>query len=91
MTASVVDNPAVTDPLKALTRIERDALLSIDFYRRQSLRGNQWQIGDKRFTTNTVNSIERKQLVAPPLAPGQPMRVTLAGKLAIDKLKGKTK
>jgi hypothetical protein len=90
MITPVVDNPAVTDPRKALTKIQRDALLSISFYRYQRLTGASWLIGQKRFSTSTINSIQRLQLIAPPLAPGAPIRITTAGKLAIDKLKENT-
>ena len=88
MTVAVADNPAVTDPHRTLTPGQRDALLSIGFYRNHRRSGGQWLIGTKRFATNTVNTLQKLQLVAPPPAPGQPLRLTLAGRLAIDKLKG---
>jgi hypothetical protein len=88
---SLVDNPAAVDPMKALTPGQRDALLSIAAFRRQMLASGEWRIGPKRFRVSTINSIERMQLIAPPLAPGKPIRITTAGQLAIEKLKGKSK
>lgn len=84
---SLTDNPAVADPRKTLTKAQRDALLTIAAYRHHRYAGGQWFIGPKRFDGVTISRIERQKLIAPPLVPGNPLRITVAGQLVIEKLK----
>lgn len=81
----ITENPAVQNPMKVMTRTERDALLSIDFYRRQKRIGTAWHIGPKRFGDNTVASLERRNLIR--RGERTPLVITQAGYLVILKLK----
>ncbi|MCF6368309.1 hypothetical protein [Rhizobium halophilum] len=85
MTTPITENPAVTNPHKHLSKAERDALVSIDFYRRQKAIGHSYQIGPKRFNQHTVYSIERKGLIKPSPTGYTP---TVGGEMAIARLKG---
>lgn len=79
-------NPAVTDPHKVLTPAQRDALLTIGFFRSQQRKPNgKIGVGRKQFSTQTIAALESMQLLrgkVPALSP------TTAGQLAIDRLKG---
>lgn len=81
---SVAENPAVTDPRKALTPSQREALLSIDHYRHQRRVGPEIQIGKKRFKVSTIDALTRQGLIR---TNGRNYDTTLAGELAVDKLK----
>lgn len=85
MTTPITENPAVTNPRKHLTPAERDALVSIDFFRRQRATGTSFQIGPKRFAKRTVFAIERKGLIKPSPTGYTP---TVGGEMAIARLKG---
>ncbi|MCJ9696224.1 hypothetical protein MOV76_32145 [Rhizobium sp. PRIMUS64] len=82
---SVSDNPAVTDPRRVLNLTQRDALLSIEFFRHQRPRGTTWAIGDKRFNVRTINALARLELVR---VGHQKVTLTTAGQIAAAKLKG---
>ncbi|RXT29339.1 hypothetical protein B5P46_11700 [Rhizobium leguminosarum] len=81
----VADNPAVTNPRRVLNMAQRDALLSIDFFRHHRPRGTTWAIGDKRFNVRTINALARLDLVR---VGHQSLRLTTAGQIAAAKLKG---
>lgn len=81
----LADNPAVTNPRAALTPAERDALCAVAFFKRQARFGRIVQVGNKRFAKTTIEQLKRKDMLrgtVPQLTP------TIAGQLAIDKLKG---
>jgi len=81
----LADNPVVTNPRAALSASERDALCSIAFYKQQRRFGRVVLVGNKRFATETIARLKSKDLLrgaVPQLTP------TIAGQLAIDKLKG---
>jgi hypothetical protein len=82
---SLADNPAVTNPRKALTRQQQDALLSIDHFRYQKPVKNGWAVGNKRFRVTTIEALAEHGLLS-----RQPrsLSITMAGRLVIDKLKG---
>lgn len=82
---SVSDNPAVTDPVRVLKMAQRDALLSIDFYKHQRPRGKTWSIGNKTFSTRTIDALRRWELVR---VGQQKLSLTTAGQIAAAKLKG---
>lgn len=82
---SLSDNNALADPRRALSAAERDALCSIAFFKYQRRNGRFVQVGKKRFATTTIEQLKASGLLrgaVPQLTP------TLAGQLAIDKLKG---
>ncbi|MFN7010073.1 MAG: hypothetical protein ACK4PN_08570 [Allorhizobium sp.] len=82
---SLSDNPAVADPRRALSAAERDALCAIAFFKQQRRLGGVVLVGNKRFAPSTISKLKTKDLLrgaVPQLTP------TLAGQLAIDKLKG---
>lgn len=91
MTPSVplTENPAVVDPLRTLTAHQRDCLLSIDFFRTIKRAGGYWQMGNKRFATATVTSLENLGLVR--RGQHRPLILTQGGQLALLKLKGNAK
>lgn len=81
----IAENPAVTNPHATLSKVQRDALCTIAFFKQLRPVGHLVQVGNKRFKPSTIASLKRLELVrgqVPSLAP------TLAGQLAIDKLKG---
>lgn len=88
MSIPIAENPAVTDPIKYLTKPERDALISIDFYRRQRAVGPDYQIGPKRVRKQVVFSIQQKGLIKPSRTGYVP---TMGGELALARLKGEAK
>ena len=79
------ENPAAIDPRHNLTPAQREALLSIGFYRQQSRTGATITIGRKRFSLSTVASLIDKKLVR-----GHTPNLTLTtgGELAIKRLQG---
>ncbi|CDZ67661.1 Hypothetical protein NGAL_HAMBI2605_59420 [Neorhizobium galegae bv. orientalis] len=85
MSTPVADNPAATDPHKNLTTAQRQALLAIDFYRHQRAAGPEVIIGTKRFKASTIAELQRKELIRQGRGIYSP---TLAGTLAVGKLKG---
>ncbi|MGO8401356.1 hypothetical protein ACC783_23790 [Rhizobium ruizarguesonis] len=84
-TTPLADNPAVTNPRRVLNMTQRDALLSIEFFKHQRPRGTTWAIGDKRFNVRTINALARLDLVR---VGHQSVRLTTAGQIAAAKLKG---
>lgn len=84
MTTALSDNPAVTNPRQVLNMTQRDALLSIDFFRYHRPRGATWAIGDKRFNVRTINALARLELVR---VGHQSLKLTTAGQIAAAKLK----
>lgn len=87
MSTPVAQNPAATNPRKALTPSQRDCLIAIDFYRHQHRVGPEIVIGRKRFKASTIDVLEGHGLVKKRGASYAP---TLAGDLAVSKLKGDT-
>lgn len=84
MSAALTENPAVLDPHGQLTPAQQDALCAIGFFRTARLCRGKWQIGNKRFTCKTIDSLRHQKLVV-----GYPAALTTAGQLAADRLKGK--
>jgi hypothetical protein len=84
---SLSENPALSNPRKALTKSQQDALASIDFFRFQKPTRGGWAIGNKRFPTATINKLAEQGFVT--RAP-RSLHLTQAGKLALDKLKGQS-
>lgn len=82
MTA-LTENPAVVNPMFALTARERDALSSIHHFRHHVRRGGFWNIGDKRFAMATVAGLERHGLIS--FGRGS-LNLTTAGQLALDRI-----
>lgn len=83
---SIAENPAVTDPRKALTPTRQDALCAIDFYRGQRrLPNGRIEIGKKRFSAKTLQAIEDMKLIRKTPDGFAP---TMAGRLAAAKLRG---
>lgn len=87
MTTPVSDNPAVTNPLKALTVAQRNALSAVGFYRLQRRMGNRWMIGTRTFPVTTIATLERLNLVKTGRNGG--LDLTVAGTIVRDKLAGK--
>lgn len=84
----LADNPAVTNPQAVLTPAEQDALCAIAFFKHQRNFGCVVLVGNKRFRPATIAKLKTKDLLrgtVPQLTP------TIAGKLAIDKLRGETR
>lgn len=81
----LADNPAVTDPHRALTPTQRDCLSAIAFFRFQSRDRRGWRIGNKRFSATTVDRLAEYGLVS---RGPRSITTTVAGELAVDKLKG---
>lgn len=82
---ALADNPAITNPTKALTPAERDALCSVAFFRQQRALGSDVLVGNKRFKKTTIAALKAKDLLrgsVPQLSP------TTAGQLAIARLRG---
>lgn len=82
----LADNPAVHDPKKALTRIQREALVAADFYKRHRLVTGAWLLGQKRFAHATLNALGAAGLLK--YTP-RGFVLTQAGQLALLKLKEK--
>jgi len=80
-------NQAVSDPRKALSRPQQNALQAIIFFRHQELRNGKWQIGNKRIEVRTVSALKDMALIRQTRDGLEP---TLAGRMASDKLKGPT-
>lgn len=83
MTA-LAENPAVADPMFALTPGQRDCLLSIHHFRYHHRRGGLWKVGPKTFAMATVAALERHGLVQ--FGRGS-LNLTTAGKLALDRIR----
>ena len=84
----LADNPAVTNPRKVLTPAEQDALCAVAFFKHQRNFGRVVLVGNKRFAPTTIARLKSKDLLrgaVPSLTP------TIAGQMAIDKLKGETR
>ncbi|MGI2031971.1 hypothetical protein ACRQ1B_06215 [Rhizobium panacihumi] len=82
---SVSENPAVTNPKKHLSKVQQDALGAIQFFRHQQPGRFEIRIGNKRFSKQTITALENQKLVT--CRRGE-YTVTIAGGLALDKLKG---
>jgi hypothetical protein len=81
----LTENRAVLHPASALTKAEKEALITIAFYKNQRQRHGFVEAGKKRFARSTVEQLKRHELLrgdVPSLAP------TDGGMLAIDRLKG---
>lgn len=83
---ALADNPVVTDPMKTLSKIQRDALVSVDFYRVQRRAGGYWIIGQKRFSTVTITRLAELGLIR---RADRGFSVTTTGHVVITRLKGK--
>lgn len=81
---SLAENPVLTNPRKALTRHQQDALLSIDFYKFQKPTPKGWAVGNKRFPATTIETLAKHGLLS---RGPRSLTITQAGKLALDKLK----
>lgn len=88
---AMTENPAIMDPAKTLTKTQKDALASIDFFKlhRRPFASNRWQIGTKEFSIITINRLLDHGLVRP-ATNGRGLKLTMAGSLALDRLKGIT-
>jgi hypothetical protein len=84
MTTPLADNSAVTNPHRVLTKQQKDALGAIAFFRHHVRREGQWQIGNKRFASQTIIALGEYSLVR---KHGQSLALTTAGEIALDKLK----
>ncbi|MVA44665.1 hypothetical protein GOZ83_06160 [Agrobacterium vitis] len=88
MSIPLSENPAVTNPRKALTPSQQDALCKLDFFKFNTWRGVRgWQVGNKLISTCTAQKLEAFRLIR---RDGKSLSVTIAGKLAVEKLQGKT-
>lgn len=85
MTA-LADNPAVLDPASNLTRAQQEALSSLDFYKTSNMWAGFLHVGNKRFSASTVNALKVKGLIA--RQNRRNVALTLAGKMAVARLKG---
>ena len=85
MTTSLAENPAVVEPRKYLTPAQQDALLSIGHFKNYRRIGPEILIGKKRFKLSTIAAIEKLELVRMGRGSYAP---TLAGEMAIERLKG---
>lgn len=86
MTIALTENPAVTDPKKHLSPMQRRALIAINHYRHQKRTGGEILVGRHKFKATTIDALKRFELVrgaVPSLAP------TLGGQMAVSKLEGK--
>ncbi|ATN34769.1 hypothetical protein ACO34A_13260 [Rhizobium sp. ACO-34A] len=79
------ENRAVLDPIGTLTRVQRDALIAVDFFRCHTRDRRGWQIGNRHFAPMTIASLEKHGLV---IRRQRSIITTVAGKLALDKLRG---
>lgn len=86
MSVALADNPFVTDPMKTLTKIQREALIAIDFYRTHKREGGYWWIGQKRFSAITITKLAEYALIR---RADRGFAVATAGHLVITKLEGK--
>ncbi len=85
MSTAFADNRAVHDPKRTLTESQQQAIASIAFFRHQRVVDGRWQVGDKRFTTRTIAELCKQDLVK---RHGGGLRLTLAGQIVAEKLKG---
>jgi len=83
---ALADNPVVTDPMKTLSKIQREALIAVDFYRNQRRAGGYWMIGQKRFSTITITKLCELGMIR---RADRGFSVTTAGHVAITRLKGR--
>lgn len=83
----LADNPAVTDPKKSLNVSERRALLAIRDYRRQYATLTGVVLGPVRATDATMLRLRRLGLIRGNIPH---LNLTEAGRIAADRLKGKT-
>jgi hypothetical protein len=84
---SLSENPALTNPRKALTPSQKDALTAIDFFKFQKPRAGGWAVGNRRFSKTTIETLRTHGFLT---AAGGRLNLTQAGKLALDKLKGQS-
>ena len=85
MITPLLENPAIVDPRRNLTRAEQSALASIDFFRHQAVVNGKACVGNKRFDFSTIRRLQDKELVrgrVPNLI------LTTGGGLALYRLKG---
>lgn len=82
----LADNPAVTNPRKALTSYQQDALCSINHFKIVRFRRGYWLAGKKSFKASSIKKLEELNLIQ---TSGESLTITVAGQLAIEKLKGK--
>jgi hypothetical protein len=86
MTLSIAENPVVQNPRKHLKQMQREALVAVDYFRHQKPDGKGYVlIGRRRFSPATLARLVEHGLLKHTregLAP------TMAGKLAVAKLKG---
>lgn len=88
MSKSLSENEILQNPRKHLKQAQQNALLAVDFFRHQKkLNFGNYQIGPRRYTRATVNSIVELGLARRSPAGLEP---TMAGKIAVARLKGKT-
>lgn len=84
---SLSENPAVLDPAHTLTAIQRDALIAVNFFRFHTRDRRGWQIGNRHYAPHTIVALEKHGLV---IRRQRSITTTVAGKLALDKLKGQS-
>ncbi|KAA3526098.1 hypothetical protein GOZ96_22770 [Agrobacterium vitis] len=88
MSIPLSENPAVTNPRKALTPAQQDALCALQFFKFNTWQGTRgWQVGNKRISLGVASKLEAFRLIR---RQGKSLSITVAGELAIEKLQGKT-
>lgn len=83
----LADNPAVTDPKKSLNVSERRALLAIRDYRRQYTFMTGVMLGPFKASDGTILRLRCLGLIRGNVPH---LNLTEAGRIAADRLKGKT-
>lgn len=85
MMTPLSENPAVVEPRKVLTPAQKDALGAINFFRQQSRREGRIQIGNKRFSAETIAALEKMELLRGRVGN---LTLTTGGELALYRLQG---
>ncbi|WP_377299651.1 hypothetical protein [Rhizobium sp. SGZ-381] len=88
MSLSIAENPAVQAPHKHLKPTQRSALVAVDYFRHQKPDGKgSILIGRHRFKASTLEALVHAGLLK---RTREGLAPTMAGKLAVAKLKGET-
>lgn len=82
---SLAENPAALDPARVLTKQQKNALIAVSFYRNQVERAASFMVGKTCVAKATMTALEKLELLR---RSGRGFAPTLAGKMAVERLKG---
>lgn len=80
------ENPVVTNPMRALTKSQREALAAIDYFKHHRRVGGTWHVGSRAISSATIDRLQSAGVIRWNI---RQWTLTVAGQMAIDKLRGK--